>query len=124
MRESEVRCEVFQKRDSQLVLVAYGSMARLAKACMEKARQEGLKVGLLRPVTLWPFPCQALDELARDKRRFLVVEMSAGQMVEDVRLGTGGKAEVSFFGRTGGGIPTEDEVLAEIRRLVEAGAKG
>ena len=89
----------------------------LFRSAMQMARKLGLKVGLLRPITLWPFPEQRFGALAG--KRFLVVEMSMGQMVEDVRLYTHGKSEVSFYGRCGGMIPTEEDVLAEIRRILK-----
>ncbi len=118
MKESEVRVESFHLKDSEIVLVAYGSVARIAKATMENARSMGLRVGLIRPITLWPFPDDIIETMASRAKKFLVVEMSAGQMVEDVRLAVNGKAKVNFYGRMGGGIPTEDEILHEIEVFV------
>jgi len=117
IRASEARAESFYANDSDIVLVAYGSVARIAKASMMKAREKGLKAGLIRPITLWPFPDAAIEEAVRKARKFLVVEMSAGQMVEDVRLAVNGRTEVDFYGRMGGGIPTEDEILGKIESL-------
>ncbi len=97
------------------MLVAYGSPARICKTVTNMAREEGMKVGLLRPISLFPFPAQRISELAGDGRRFKVVEMSAGQMVEDVRLAVNGMADVSFYGRTGGAVPTPTEILNEVR---------
>jgi 2-oxoglutarate ferredoxin oxidoreductase subunit alpha len=78
----------------------------------------GMELGLFRPISLWPFPTKRLSELALKGKRFLVVEMSKGQMIDDVRLSVDGKARVDFYGRCGGVIPTEEEVLAEVRRLL------
>lgn len=103
--------------DADLLLTAYGTSARVCLGAMQMARKLGLKVGLFRPITLWPYPEKRIGELAGKK--FLAVEMSMGQMVEDVRLYTHGKSEVSFYGRCGGMIPTEEDVLAEIRRILK-----
>jgi 2-oxoglutarate ferredoxin oxidoreductase subunit alpha len=118
MKDTEVRAETFNLKDSDIVLVAYGSVARIAKASMGMARAKGLKVGLLRPITLWPFPDKVIEEISGRVKKFLVVEMSAGQMVEDVRLAVNGKAEVDFYGRMGGSIPTEDEIFERIEALI------
>jgi 2-oxoglutarate ferredoxin oxidoreductase subunit alpha len=118
IKKAEVKVETSNLRDSDLVLVAYGSMARIAKAAMEMARAKGLKAGLIRPITLWPFPEEAIEETAARVKKFLVVEMSAGQMLEDVMLSVKGKAKIDFYGRMGGGIPTEEEILAKIEALV------
>jgi len=87
---------------------------------MEMARAKGLKAGLIRPITLWPFPQKAIQEAAEKAKKFLVVEMSAGQMVEDVMLAVNGKAEVDFYGRMGGGVPSETEILAKLEALVQS----
>lgn len=118
MKANEVRVETLHLRDSDIVLVAYGSIARIARASMELARSKGLKVGLVRPITLWPFPEDVINQAADKVKKFLVVEMSAGQMVEDVRLAVLGKAKVEFYGRMGGGIPNEEEILERIEALV------
>ncbi len=117
MKEAETRAETFNIKDSDTVIVAYGSVARIAKAAMEEARSKGLKVGLIRPITLWPFPDKLIEGSCARTKRFLVVEMSAGQMVEDVRLAVNGRARVDFYGRMGGGIPTADEILREIEAI-------
>lgn len=119
MRENEVRWEEVHTEDAALVVVAYGTSARIALAAVEAARKQGLAVGLLRPITLWPFPSEPLARLAESGRaRFLAVEMSAGQMVEDVRLAVLGHAEVHFHGRLGGVVPTPREVLSRIQTLM------
>ncbi|MCX5679764.1 MAG: 3-methyl-2-oxobutanoate dehydrogenase subunit VorB [Candidatus Omnitrophica bacterium] len=118
IKAAEVRVEMINSKDSDIMVVAYGSVARISKAAVAKARAKGIKAGLIRPITLWPFPEKAISEIADKVKKFLVVEMSAGQMVEDVRLAICGKAKVSFYGRMGGGIPTEGEILAQIEKIV------
>jgi 2-oxoglutarate ferredoxin oxidoreductase subunit alpha len=117
IKETEVRAQSLHIKDSDITLVAYGSVARTAIASMNKARAQGLKVGLIRPITLWPFPDGLIGEACVRTKKFLVLEMSAGQMVEDVRLAVNGRVEVEFYGRMGGGIPEEDEILRRIESL-------
>jgi 2-oxoglutarate ferredoxin oxidoreductase subunit alpha len=102
---------------AELVIVAYGTAARVARTAISRARDDALRVGLFRPITLWPFPSAALAEVAARARGVLVVELSAGQMVEDVRLAIEGRRRVAFEGRTGGMVPTPGEVLDALRRL-------
>jgi 2-oxoglutarate ferredoxin oxidoreductase subunit alpha len=104
--------------DAELILVGYGSSARVSLGAKAMASELGIRVGLFRPITLWPFPEKRVADLAASGKRFLCVEMSMGQMIEDVRLAANGQAEVLFYGRCGGMIPTEEEVLAEIRRIL------
>ena len=116
---SEVRAQTFNLKDSEIVLVAYGSVARTARGAMERARAKGIKAGLIRPISLWPFPSKIIKDASSARaKKFLVIEMSSGQMVEDVMLAVNGKSEVDFYGRMGGGIPSEEEVLAKIEVLV------
>jgi len=115
--EREVRFAEVETQDADVVLVAYGSVARICKTVVDLARSEQLKVGLLRPISLFPFPSARLAEHADEGKRLLVVEMSAGQMVEDVRLAVDGRAEVRFYGRTGGAVPTPTEILDVIREM-------
>ncbi len=115
IKANEVRWQSYQVEDADIVLVAYGSMARVAEGAMKMAREEGLKVGLIRPISLWPFPEKAFQGLAGKK--FLVTELSAGQMVEDVKLSVDRKEDVRFFGRLGGVVPSPKDILAEIRKL-------
>lgn len=115
---TEVRVEAVSTKDSDIILIAYGSVARIAKASMEMARAKGLKVGLIRPISLWPFPTKAIAEAAELTKKILVVEMSSGQMVEDVRLAVDGRARVDFYGRMGGGVPSEEEILQRVEALV------
>jgi 2-oxoglutarate ferredoxin oxidoreductase subunit alpha len=115
--EREVRHDGEHLADAELVIVAYGTAARVARTALAQARAEGLRAGLFRPISLWPFPSSALADLAGRVRGFLVVELSAGQMVEDVRLAVEGRAPVAFTGRTGGIVPTPAEVVTALRRL-------
>lgn len=107
----EVRYQEFEVEDADLVLVAYGSTARICRTSMSMARKKGLRVGLFRPISLFPFPSVRLAELARLGKQFLTVEMSAGQMVEDVRLAVNGASTVDFYGRMGGMVPGPVEIL-------------
>ncbi|MFO7274749.1 MAG: 3-methyl-2-oxobutanoate dehydrogenase subunit VorB [Symbiobacteriaceae bacterium] len=116
MAEREKRWEEYRCEDAELVVVAYGTTARIARAAVDAARKQGLRVGLYRPITLWPFPDEGLARLAeRGVRRFLDVEMSSGQMVEDVKLAVLGRARVDFYGRLGGMVPTPREILGQIQ---------
>ena len=118
IRDKEIRFEEHLTRDCDVLLVAYGTSARLAKGALNTARAKGIRVGLLRPITLWPFPSRRLSQVAKRAKGVLVIEMSAGQMVEDVRLAVGGKTPVSFVGRMGGGVPSEKDILRKIRTIV------
>ena len=117
VQKNEVICEQYEVDDAEIVVVAYGVAARIVRGAVNKARKEGIKVGWIRPVTLWPFPTEQISKAADELRIFLVVEMSCGQMVEDVKLAVAGKAPVVFYGRPGGGVPTVDEILDKIRQL-------
>jgi 2-oxoglutarate ferredoxin oxidoreductase subunit alpha len=116
----EIIYETFHTLDSDLILVAYGTTSRIAKSAMHRARRENLKVGLIRPISLWPFPSQVIRQVAKKAKIFLVVEMSLGQMVEDVRLAVEGSAIVKFYGRSGGSVPNEKEILGQIHNLMNA----
>jgi len=118
IEEAEVRAEAVHCEDARWVLVAYGSAARVCEQVVVEARGRAAPVGLLRPITLWPYPTGAVQELAERVQGFLVVEMSRGQMVEDVRLAVEGRVPVEFFGRTGGGIPTAEQVGLALERLM------
>jgi 2-oxoglutarate ferredoxin oxidoreductase subunit alpha len=106
--------------DAEIVVVAYGTAARVARTAVDRARLTGRKVGLFRPITLWPFPTQQLRRLATHVKGFLVVELSMGQMVEDVQLAVLGAAPVAFHGRTGGSVPTPGEIVAALERLARS----
>ena len=113
--ENEVRYEKIQCDDAEYIFVAYGSSARICQKSIEIARAEGIKVGLLRPITLWPYPTKVIQELATQAKGFLSVEMSAGQMVEDVKLAVNGKVKVEHYGRYGGVIPSPEEVVEALK---------
>lgn len=117
IKKKEERCESVNVRDAKIILVAYGTMARIARGIVSNLRKKGKKVGLLRPITLWPFPRQSFKEIANKKIKVLVIEMSSGQMLEDVQLSVAGKVPVAFFGRMGGGIPSEEEIIKKINSL-------
>ncbi len=111
------RADTYMTTDARLVVTAYGTAARIAKGAIKRARELGLKVGLFRPVTLWPFPKRALVEMSRQVKDFLVFEMSTGQMLEDVKLSLEGRSNVHFYGRPGGIISTPDEIAKVINTL-------
>jgi 2-oxoglutarate ferredoxin oxidoreductase subunit alpha len=117
IKKEEVTYETFLVEDAELVVVAFGIAARIAKGAIKNARAESLKVGMFRPITLWPFPSEELRELANRVKNFLVFEMNMGQMIEDVQLALEGKGEVFFYGRPGGVIPTPSEVFRVVSRL-------
>ena len=114
----DVRFDEYRAQDADLVLVAYGTVGRICRTVVDLAREEGYSVGLLRPISLYPFPKEPLRELALDGKLLLTVEMSCGQMVEDVRLSTCGLTEVHFYGRTGGVVPDQLQVLDQIRGIL------
>ena len=114
IEKDEVLYEQYEIQDSEIVLVAYGVAARIVRSAVDIARSEGIKVGWIRPITLWPFPSEQISKIADELRIFLVVELSLGQMVEDVKLAVAGKVPVTFFGRAGGGVPTVEQVLEQI----------
>ena len=113
VEEKEVRYEEYLTDDADIVLVAFGITARICKSAITELRNQGIKAGLLRPVTLWPYPKKIIGQLADHAKAFISVEMSMGQMVDDVRLAVNGKRPVYFFGRTGGIIPSVEEVICE-----------
>lgn len=121
IRENEVRYEEFQCDDAEYILVAYGTSARVCQKSVQLARLEGIKVGLLRPITLFPFPSKRLNELAGSVKGMLSVEMSAGQMVEDVLLSVNGKVPVFHFGRMGGIVTTPEEVVEALKSIFIGG---
>ncbi|MBR5689045.1 MAG: 3-methyl-2-oxobutanoate dehydrogenase subunit VorB [Prevotella sp.] len=115
IRDNEVRYETEQIDGADYMIVAFGSAARIAEKAMEQAAEEGLKVGLFRPITLWPFPEKEIAAAAQGKKGVLVVEINAGQMVEDVRLSVNGAVPVAHFGRLGGIVPEPDEIVNALK---------
>jgi 2-oxoglutarate ferredoxin oxidoreductase subunit alpha len=120
IRRMEPRTQEVDVKGAEILLVAYGTSARMCREAMCAAKALGLKLGLIRPITLWPFPTEIIRRAAAKARAILVVEMSAGQMVEDVRLAVEGRCRVEFFGRTGGAVPTSAEILDAARGLLGA----
>ena len=118
IREKEVRYETQQTDDADYLIVAFGSAARIAQKAIEIAREEGIKVGLFRPITLWPFPSKQIAEMARTKKGVLVVEINAGQMVQDVRLAINGEVKVEQFGRLGGIVPEPEEIVNALKTQI------
>jgi pyruvate/2-oxoacid:ferredoxin oxidoreductase alpha subunit len=112
--EEEARHELYFADDPEVLLVGYGITSRVLRTVVDRARREGVRAGLFRPITLWPFPAEALRKAARRAHMVLAVEMSTGQMVEDVRLSLDGRVNVEFYGRTGGNVPLADEVSKEV----------
>ncbi len=119
IEENEVRFEEIMCDDAEYIIVAFGSQARIGQKALEMLREEGIKVGLLRPITLWPFPTKVIDKLADRVKSMLVVEINAGQMVEDVRLAVNGKIPVKHFGRLGGIVPDPDEIVEALKKLIK-----
>lgn len=117
IRETEVRYDTWQCDDADYVIVAFGSAARLAQKAIDMARDCGIKAGLFRPITLWPFPTEQIAAVAQGRKGILVVEINAGQMVEDVRLAVNGSTPVGHFGRLGGIVPEPDEIVDALRKM-------
>ena len=115
IRETEVRYETQQTDDAEYLIVSFGSASRLSEKAIELAREEGIKVGLFRPITLWPFPSKQIAEMARGKKGILVAEINAGQMVDDVRLAINGEVPVEYFGRLGGIVPEPEEIVDALK---------
>ncbi len=121
---NEIRYEEYLVDDADLLIVAFGTAARVAQTAIQRLRRDGLKVGLFRPITLWPFPSQRLTQLTHQADTFLVLEMNAGQMVHDVRAAAHERVPVHFYGRMGGVIPMPDEVEQKIRELLHLKLNG
>jgi len=118
IEKNEVLYEEFSANDADYLVIAFGTTARVCQKAVEMARAEGIKAGLLRPITLFPFPTVAIKNHANSSKGILTVEMNAGQMVEDVRLAVNGKIPVEFYGRMGGIVPSPDEVLDALKKLL------
>ena len=118
IEENEVKVEEYNCENADIIIVAYGSVARIAKSVIKLAEKEGIKVGLIRPITLWPYPSKVFDKYVDKVNSFLTVELSAGQMVEDVRLAVNGRKPVHFYGRMGGMVPTNKEIILKIKEIL------
>jgi 2-oxoglutarate ferredoxin oxidoreductase subunit alpha len=114
---NEIRFRELMLDDAEIAVIAFGTSGRVAQSAVKIAREEGIRVGLLRPISLYPYPYERVRQLADKVKEILVVEMNSGQMLGDVRIGNEGKVPVSFYGRQGGVIPLPDEVLEEIRKI-------
>ena len=123
IKSKEVRYEEINTENADIVIIAYGTCARICKEVLMKNKTSNIKVGLLRPITLWPYPSRIIQEIAGKVRAILTVEMSAGQMVEDVRLSVSGRCPVHFYGRTGGGIPSPKEIIRKIAEIISVKEK-
>ena len=117
IQENEVKAELYHVEDAVVIIIAYGISSRISKNAIKQAREQGIKAGLIRPITLWPFPSEIIASYAKPNIKFLSVEFSLGQMVEDVRLAINGKCQVDFFGRAGGAIVSDKQVLEKIKEL-------
>lgn len=117
IRKNETRYENYNVDDADVVVVAYGTTSRIVKNAIAKCEEEGMKVGLIRPITLWPFPDKAFEEITDKTKAVLTVEMSTGQMIDDVKIAVNGKKPVYFYGRTGGMVPTPDAIVSEIKKI-------
>lgn len=118
IEEKETKVEIFNCENADIILTAFGTVARIVKNVIKMAEKEGIKIGLIRPITLWPFPTAAYEKYAEVPKAFLSVELNAGQMVEDVRLSVNGKRPVYFYGRMGGMIPTQKEILDKVKEIL------
>ncbi len=117
IEEAEVCYEEIQTEDAEIVMIGYGIVSRILQTVVDEARAQGMRIGLLRPITLWPFPKAAIQKLADSAKLFFVVELSNGQMVDDVRLALEGKRPVKFYGRMGGSVPTTQEILGQVEQM-------
>ncbi len=117
IKEHEVKAEEYMMEDAEYMITAYGSTSRIAKNAIKELRAEGIKAGLVRPITLWPFPEKTYQKYIGQVKDILTVEMSMGQMIEDVRLAVNGKIPVHFYGRTGGNIPYPEEIAGKMREI-------
>lgn len=119
VKKNEVRFEEIETEDAEYLMVAYGLCARICHKAVNMAREKGIKVGLLRPITLFPYPSERLNVLADKMKAILTVELNSGQMVEDVRLAVNGKVPVDFYGRLGGMLPNPDEIVIKLENLIK-----
>ncbi|MFA5058806.1 MAG: 3-methyl-2-oxobutanoate dehydrogenase subunit VorB [Opitutaceae bacterium] len=119
MERTEVRYELHNCDQAEVVIVAYGTTSRIARSAIEKCRRLGLRTGLLRPITLYPFPQAAFDQVIERAQAVLVVEMSMGQMLDDVKIAVAGRRPIAFYGRTGGIVPTPEEIVKQVQNILE-----
>lgn len=122
MEKNEVRYETFNMENAELVMVSYGTTSRIVKNAIKALKEEGINVGLIRPITLYPFPIKAFEEIPETTKSLLSVEMSMGQMIDDVKIASKGRWPVNFYGRSGGMIPNPDDIVAKVKEII-GGAK-
>ena len=115
VEDKEAQAEEYMTDDAEYVIVSYGTSSRIARKAVKKLREDGVKVGLFRPITLWPYPMKELNEISKKVKKVLTVEMSAGQMLEDVKVAVSGQAEVDFYGKMGGAVPESDEIIKIVK---------
>mgnify|MGYP000979738149 CR=1 FL=1 len=118
IKKNETKYESLDVDDAEIILTAYGTTSRIVNSAIRALKKEGIKAGMIRPITLWPFPYEAYEKAADSAKAFLTVEMSLGQMVEDVRLGVNGKKPVYFYGRTGGMLPDPVEIVEKVKEIL------
>ncbi|PIE99011.1 MAG: 3-methyl-2-oxobutanoate dehydrogenase subunit VorB [Treponema sp.] len=117
IKEKEQRYELVNMDNAEVVIVAYGSMARICRSSIDILKEQGVNVGMIRPISIWPYPVKAFENLPSTVKRFLCAELSAGQMIDDVRLAVNGRFPVDFFGRTGGMLPEPEEIVDKILEM-------
>jgi 2-oxoglutarate ferredoxin oxidoreductase subunit alpha len=118
IEKNEVRWEEYRTEDADIVITAFGTVARIAKSVVDMAREDGIKVGLFRPITVWPYPYEPLEKLADKVEMFFDVEMNMGQMLEDVKLAVKGKKPIKFYSRMGGVVPTPNEIYDALKKEI------
>ncbi len=118
IEKNEVMYEMYKMKDAEIVLVAYGTTSRIVKNSIETLREEGIKAGLIRPITVWPYPYKAFDEIPSTAKAILTVEMSTGQMLDDVKIANEGRLPIYFYGRTGGMVPTPNAVVEKAKEIL------
>lgn len=118
IEKKEVKCEVANVKDADVVIVSYGTTSRIVKNAIKELEEEGIKVGLIRPITLWPFPNKAFDEINPNCKSILTVEMSTGQMIDDVKIAVNGRFKNDFYGRTGGMVPEPKEIVDKVKDIL------
>jgi 2-oxoglutarate ferredoxin oxidoreductase subunit alpha len=123
IEKNEIRYEEYMIPDAEIIVIAYGTTARIAKGAIKRVRKDGVRAGLIRPITLWPFPKKVINKLASRVNKFVVFEMSTGQMLEDVQIALEGKADITFHGRPGGVVPTPMEFARIIYREYKSKVK-
>jgi 2-oxoglutarate ferredoxin oxidoreductase subunit alpha len=116
IEENEVMCELYECDDADIYIASFGTMGRIAKSVIDLGREDGVKIGLVRPITLWPFPKKQIEEISKKGKTILTIELNFGQMLEDVKLAANGRCKVEFYGRSGGVVPTDVEIYEELKK--------